>query len=416
MTEEQWLRWAYQSLFGREADASGMAYWAARLRSGVSREQVYGELANSAEFRGNSSIDDQIRRLYRSALGREANGTEIAYWRNWMTTRNAGITGVAREIMSSAEARRHMSSVSTIHPPAVVPDQAADDSALVEMQRRSARAIIDDTLRRYGLEELSEWAWGLIQQDASPAEIINQLYDPSTVGGAVFARHFPEFEALRKAQLEGRNVYVPSIDELIELRRSYSEIMRQAGLPEEFWDEPTDFVNLVVNQRSPRELAHIINEGWNRVANAPSEIRAAFAELYGIDGDAALAALFLDPERAAPMLINMARTAEVEGTAMRFGSGLGLARAERVASLELSRREIEQGFQTLDSLASLFQETITESEDLTLEGVGVDAIFGLAPGAQRVLERRRAARMALLQGGGGAAESRAGIIGVGVAE
>lgn len=415
MTNDQWLRWAYQQLFGRAPDQAGLAHWTGRLNAGVSREQVFGQLAGSREFTAaNNSADDQIRQLYRSTLGREARPNEVAYWRNQMSARSMSIVGVAKEIASSNEARRRM--VATTNPPEVEFDPEPDDSALVEAQRRSARAIIDDTLRRYGLEELSGWAWGLIQQDASPAEIINQLYDPSTQGGAVFARHFPEFEALRQAQAQGRNVYVPSVEEVLELRRGYSEVMRQAGLPEQFWDEPTDFVDLIVNQRSVRELAQVVNEGWSRVVNAPREIRDAFGDLYGIDGDAALAALFLDPDRAAPVLVNMARTAEVEGTAMRFGAGLGLERAERVASLELSRREIEQGFASLDSLASLFQETITEADDLTLEGVGVDAAFGLAAGAQATLERRRRARLALLSGGGGAAEGRDGIIGVGVAD
>ena len=413
MSNNQWVEWAYQALFGRTPDQAGVSHWLNRLNQGVSREQVYGEIAGSREFVAGKSVDDQIRQLYQSTLGREARGTEIAYWRGQMETRDMGIIGVAKEIASSAEARNRL--LTAAQPPKPVPDQEPEDDSLVELQRRSAKAIIDDTLRRYGLEELSAWAWGLIQTDASPAEIINQLYDPSTQGGAVFAQKFPEFEALRQAQNAGANVYVPSVEEVLELRRSYSEIMRQAGLPTEFWDEPTDFVGLIVNQRSPRELAHVVNEGWERVTNAPSEIREAFADLYGIDGDSALAALFLDPERAAPMLIQMARTAEVEGTATRFGAGLGLARAERVASLELSRREIEQGFQSLDNLASLFQETITESDDLTLEGIGVDAAFGLAGGAQRTLERRRAARLALLSGGGGAIETREGIIGAGTA-
>lgn len=406
---------AYFELFGRPADAGGKASWLAQLASGRSREEVYGSMANSAEF-SQGSTDDRIRTLYRQVLGREAQGNEIAHWRGVATAQGFGT--VATAVRYSAEGMRRQAGIASpgqSPPPAAPGATPPAPNAGDALARQSARDAVTAVLQRYGLSQLNDWAWSRIQQNASPQQIINELYDPSTEGGQVFAQRFPEFEQLRQRQNAGEQVYVPSVEEVLQLRNQYQEIMRSAGLPPQFYDQPSDFTGFIVNQRSPQEVAELVNEGFRRVTQAPVEVRDAMRDLYGVDGDGALAALFLDPTRAAPELLSMARTAEVEGTANRYGMGLGLQRAERVASLELSRQEVDQGFATLDNLAGLFTESIGEQVDLTAQDTGVDAVFGLAGGARDVLERRRAARINILSGGGGAIETRTGL-GVGAAE
>lgn len=414
-TDLQWLDRMYRELFGRPADAAGVATFTQLLNQGETRDQVLGRLVQSAEFGGGLSVDDQIRKLYRSFLGREASGDDIYFWRA-KAWEYGGFQNIVPLIRNSAEGLAVQES--RYNPATPTPDQDPIEPgppAGPDPDRISAKSQIDAVLDRYGLGELKDWAWSRIVDEASPDQIMNELYDPTTEAGQVFDRYFPEFELLRQKRNSGTQVTIPSIDELLATRDQYAQIMRQAGLPSGFYDEPSDFTNLIVNQRSPVEVAEVINEGWRRVTQAPAEVRAAFGRLYGIDGDAALAAEFLDPTKANPLLIEMARTAEVAGTADRFGVGLGLDRAQRVASLQLSRQEYEQGFAQLDSLAGLFQETLSETEDLTPEGAGVEAIFNLSAGARDRIERRRSTRVNLLSGGGGVAETRTGL-GVGSAE
>jgi hypothetical protein len=67
-------------------------------------------------------------------------------------------------------------------------------------------------------------------------------------------------------------------------------------------------------------------------------------------------------------------------------------------------------------MRDLFTETIGETQDLTVEGEGVGAMFGTEAGAERTLERRVQSRLSAFQGGGGAASADQGVIGLGVAE
>ena len=49
-SSESFLQAAYQILFAREADGSGLASWGSALANGATRAQVYAELLKSAEF------------------------------------------------------------------------------------------------------------------------------------------------------------------------------------------------------------------------------------------------------------------------------------------------------------------------------------------------------------------------------
>lgn len=99
--DEAFLRQAYLSLLGRAPDPAGAAAYLARLRSGVSRVQVWSEIASADEARRfasrnpagpaaaatslrpvNSVNDllmlegvDFVRQAYRSVLGREADAS-----------------------------------------------------------------------------------------------------------------------------------------------------------------------------------------------------------------------------------------------------------------------------------------------------------------------------------------------------
>ena len=115
LSDEAFLMKAYLSLLGRSPDASGAAAYLARLRAGVSRPQVWSEIASGEEARSYASrqkesgvtggggkhvirsvndlllLDgaDFVRQAYRTILGRDADPTGL---RDYSTRLASGVS------------------------------------------------------------------------------------------------------------------------------------------------------------------------------------------------------------------------------------------------------------------------------------------------------------------------------------
>jgi hypothetical protein len=73
----------YRTLFGREADREGVAYWVGLRRAGLSGEEVAYWMTQGAEYHFTyQGLDDRefIHAIYWNLLGREADAGGHAYW------------------------------------------------------------------------------------------------------------------------------------------------------------------------------------------------------------------------------------------------------------------------------------------------------------------------------------------------
>ena len=181
---------------------------------------------------------------------------------------------------------------------------------------------------------------------------------------------------------------------------------------------PTSFqewiTELMLNGVSAADIGQRIMGGYAAVTNAPQEVREVFAEWFGPSGDAALAMFFLDPDQNLVDLLHIAQTATVGGMGAMVDIDITLGRADRIAGMGVSGLAAAQNFRSLDATRTLFQETLGEVNNMTVEGEGVDAAFGLAPGAQRLVELRRRSRMANFGGRPAALVGAEGAPGFGV--
>jgi hypothetical protein len=251
----------------------------------------------------------------------------------------------------------------------------------------------------------------------------------------------PEFQtrfpAFKKLQEQGRAI---SPAAYIEAEKAYERVMRAANIPATFFDKADDFTDLIVADVSPAEFQSRIEKGYKRVAESSDLIRNAFKSYFGVDGDAALAAFFIDPERSAPALERAVQAAEIQAAALTSENSLNLSYASKLADMGVSYEQAMQGFQRLNTMRSLFsagigespvQSTAPESSSLTgdlvatgstmfradglpsggVVGVGndsstmnqesqqgVDFLFGTNVGVQRELQMRLAKRKAQSSG------------------
>lgn len=99
-SSEQYVKTLYETLLNRTPDSGGLAAWKDPLDNGMSREHIFGGLANSAEFAGlcssagivqgsyassqprdkNYNITAFVSRLYKLCLGREVDAGGLDSW------------------------------------------------------------------------------------------------------------------------------------------------------------------------------------------------------------------------------------------------------------------------------------------------------------------------------------------------
>jgi hypothetical protein len=182
------------------------------------------------------------------------------------------------------------------------------------------------------------------------------------------------------------------------LENQYRETLRANGMPANFYDQNDDFTALLEGDVSPSELNERVQSGYRAVADADPEVKRQMQQLYGV-GEAELAAYFLDPERAAPLLTRQARAAQIAARgAEQGGIQLTGALAEDLARRGITEAEAQRGFAEIGALGELRQAFAGETELSTEELVG--AQFSQNVQAQQELERRRRLRTGEFAGGG----------------
>lgn len=172
------------------------------------------------------------------------------------------------------------------------------------------------------------------------------------------------FPAFKKLQEEGRAI---SPVAYIELEKNYAQIMRASNIPNQFFDNADDFTDLIVGNVSPAEFQSRIEKGYKRVAEAGSLVRNAFKSYFGVEGDAALAAFFIDPDRSAPALERAVQSAEIQAAALSANSSVNLSYASKLADMGVTYEQAMQGFQRLNSLRGLFEAGVGEAAVTTRE-------------------------------------------------
>ena len=259
-------------------------------------------------------------------------------------------------------------------------------------QRESARAIISNLLAEYGLDNLTDFVNNLItQEDIISGDVIlgrirqTEQYKARFAGNA--ARRNAGFNALSEAQY-------------IALENSYRQVMRASGLPTGFYDAADDFNTLIGGDVSVAELSSRINEGYLAVQQANPQVINEMRRLYGVD-DSMLAAYFLDPAKATPMLLRQARAAQIASEAtLQAQQEIGAMTAEELAVAGVTQQQARQGFQTIAEAEELFVPLPGTTEQAITQEEQIAGVFGTSAAAQQRIRQRSRERQAAFQAGG----------------
>jgi len=265
--------------------------------------------------------------------------------------------------------------------------------------QQSAFDVIRDLLDTYGLSELSDFVGNfIVQQDVIDENVlIGQIRERPE-----YRQRFAANEARRAAGLN-----VLSEGQYIALENTYRQYLRASGLPSGFYDSNDDFQNLIANDVSPGELAERVNQGYEAIRFADPEVVSQMQELYGV-GEGELAAYFLDPERATPVLLQRAQAAQTAAGAAQAGMQLTTEEAEQLAQEGITQQQARAGAALIEQTEELFQPTTGEREPAFTREEQLGAVFGTDPRAAQRLRQRTRRRQAEFEAGGGFATGAGG--------
>jgi hypothetical protein len=277
-------------------------------------------------------------------------------------------------------------------------------------EQKNALSYINTRLQEFGLSGMSDKVWAFIVENGGRDDNQTMLW---LYQQPEFKARFPAFETLQKKY----RAVTPT--QYIQLERQYTNVMRAAGLTANFFDKPDDFTSLIENDVSESEFQDRVNNGFKKVAMADPAVRDAFRQYFGVEGDAALAAFFIDPDRSAPKLTKAAQMAELGGAASTMGVQMNADYAAKLTNLGVSQQQALAGFRKMQQQKGLFAGNINETAVVTAgtsqfnagltgtqdtsamsttDQMGIDYTFGTNVEVERKLEQRLAKRRAEASG------------------
>lgn len=271
------------------------------------------------------------------------------------------------------------------------------------------------SLFQYSNGKPSGWLWDQVKSGiTTEQELYITLQETEE-----FKQRFPLIAEQQTEAAKGSFVgAVMTPENILDFEQDVSNLMRSAGLPSTFYDDPSDFVGLMRAGISATDVGNRINNAYEVITNAPADVRDMFEEYFGVgQADSALAAYVLDPEMVTDRLERQRNMAFAGAVGKRYGMELSKSLAEDIATSAGTMENVQSGVTNLGQRQQLFGERIGEGSALSLEREGVAAEFGFDTGvtqseAQQALDRKLAERRALGQQAGGAVVTQQGVRGL----
>lgn len=242
---------------------------------------------------------------------------------------------------------------------------SGDFAASLTGANRDAYIALTNLFDGYGLSSLAPKIYSYIQNGYS-ADTISLLLQDTPEYQQRFAGN-----AIR--QKAGLPVLSPA--DYLSTEASYRQVMASAGLPQSFYDQPSDFASWIGSDVSPTEIQSRVQLASTAVNTTDPYLKQQLAAFYGVD-DSQLTAYFLDQTKALPILQKQEQAATLGAEAARRGLLSDQSTMESYVDQGLTQSQASQGFQqiavelpNLEAMAQRFGVTFGQSDE-------EQAIFG----------------------------------------
>lgn len=247
-------------------------------------------------------------------------------------------------------------------------------------------------LKRYGLEDLTQWASEAIIGGMSQDEVLLSMYEQPTFKtrfAGIFAR-------------EAAGLPPISIDDYLAFESTVTSLASTWGMTL----TKAEMDGFISNDVSAREVEQRFTIAATAVYEDGPEIKSELERLFGI-GQEQLMRFWMNPKSELGNLQQKYRMGEIAGASLRTGFGqLSLNQAQRLQEAGVTRDQALTGFGELASMSELFDSLDSGEDAITIdEQLGV--LTGDAASMQKVEERSQR-RQAEFQGSGGFATNEQG--------
>jgi hypothetical protein len=242
--------------------------------------------------------------------------------------------------------------------------------------QQSASAYFKQLLNSWGIGEIFGDAQKLITEGLDTSTITLRLQDTDS-----YKKRFAVNDVRQKAGLP-----VLSPAEIVDTEASLSQVLREFGLPAQFWTRAavTDYIARDV---SAAEVSRRAADAQALFLTGPAENRSAWRDYYGLSDGLAIAAI-LDPRKAQPLIHQQVLAAQIGGAAIGQGLTTSRGQAETLAAAGVTGEQATQGYAQVATampvdtgIAQRFGQQISQTEEEA-------AAFGTA-GAAAATEKRR---------------------------
>jgi hypothetical protein len=236
-------------------------------------------------------------------------------------------------------------------------DTATDYSLNLTGEKRDAFLAINNLFSSYGLQSLAGKIFEYIQNGYSADTISILLQDSS--------EYKQRFAGNEMRKQKGLPVLSPA--EYLSVESSYRQLMRQAGLPQGFYDQPSDFNDFIGKDIAPTEVKTRIDLASQATALAHPQYKEALQKMYGLT-DSQITAYFLDEDKALPILQKQAAAAAIGAEALKRGLTIS-EQSENYALSGVTQQQAAQAYGTIaqqlpgyQQFAGSFGEQVSQSD------------------------------------------------------
>jgi hypothetical protein len=268
------------------------------------------------------------------------------------------------------------------------PFEPGSDAAKAWNERKSAYDLLYSEFNKYGLGTLIEPLRNLVQEGVSPSEFAIQL------------RNTPQYQKrfAANAKRVQNGLAALSEAEYIGLEDQYQNIMRNYGLPEQYYARgdlgvQAGFEQFIGNDVSPVELEDRIQTAERRVRYANPEVGIALKTFYPDITNGDVLAYALDPKTALESLKRRITAAEVGSTAVQMGLATNVTDAEYLARYGVTKAQAQQGYQTISNFLPRAQQLsdiyATQGVNPYTQATAEKEVFGIPGAADAAAQRKK---------------------------
>ena len=270
-------------------------------------------------------------------------------------------------------------------------------AASLKREQDAAMGQIKSLFNMYGLSSLY----------TKIEEYVRKGYNADTV--ALMLRETPEYQtrfpAMKTLTSKGRAISEASY---IDYETSSAALEKQYGLPTGML--MGNVTGLLENDVSMVELKDRVTMASAASLQAPREFKDTLLKYYNI-GSGGLAAYWLDPTIAAPLLEKQFATAQIGAEALRQNVGLDVDIASQLREIGVTQETARTGFENVASQAGLS----AGAGDVASQSTLIQANLAGNAAAKKDVERVAASRTGRFEQGGSFLSDSAGAVGLGSA-